>query len=499
MSDPSRLTPLLIVIAGVLALPVTALLVGRYRVAVAGSMSMPGRQVPETSREPAPPRPDLAGGTELLRGATRRQVLVTVGAGAFIGSTYSAFFLAWNELAFTPGRYLVVAILLSWPAVPGVWVTTDGDSRTTLTAAAVYLAALVTVTAAVPGIAITSGLEAWNTFNLIPTVVMVVFLSRTFRAIGVCVLGVALTAVVGAHTVITAAGWTAWPQVLAVLAIALGLSALVGWWAFVQLAHLYARYWFSDHMLLLGSLCLAFCIDYAAQVAAGDPAALAVGFGLFIALSALVTLTYRYVIVAPASPRHLLLLRVFDRASSSRGLLNQVASRWRHLGPVRMIAGPDLAASTVEPDEFLTFVGGHLGRLFIADGDSLEGRLSELGHSPDPDGRYRIEELFCFDTTWKAAVLALLARSDTVLMDLRGLTADRRGALHELEVLGRELALPRTVMIVDERTDMTVLERIVAEAGAGEPQIIHLAAHDSDPRQVLDDLFRRAAPPLPTQ
>jgi hypothetical protein len=87
-----------------------------------------------------------------------------------------------------------------------------------------------------------------------------------------------------------------------------------------------------------------------------------------------------------------------------------------------MIGGPDLAVVNVEPDEFLRFVSGDLGEMFIDTPAGLQGRVETLRVRPDPDGRHRVDELFCYDDTWRLTVVALLERSHAVLMDLRGVS-----------------------------------------------------------------------------
>lgn len=80
-----------------------------------------------------------------------------------------------------------------------------------------------------------------------------------------------------------------------------------------------------------------------------------------------------------------------------------------------MIGGPDLAVVNVEPDEFLGFVSGGLRETFIDTPAALDRRLATLRERPDPDGRHRVDELFCFDDTWRLTVVALLERNHAVL------------------------------------------------------------------------------------
>ena len=69
-----------------------------------------------------------------------------------------------------------------------------------------------------------------------------------------------------------------------------------------------------------------------------------------------------------------------------------------------MIAGPDLVESTVEPHEFLEFLGGRLSRRFVRSDADVERRLEARHSGTDPDGRYRVNEFFCYADTWQYAM-----------------------------------------------------------------------------------------------
>jgi hypothetical protein len=103
---------------------------------------------------------------------------------------------------------------------------------------------------------------------------------------------------------------------------------------------------------------------------------------------------------AGAEPK-LLLLRVFSLGKRSARLFNAFGRLWRHVGQIRLIAGPDLATSTVEPHEFLDFLSGKLDRRFISGPETLVRRLSETEQRRDFDGRYRVDDFFCHDDTWQ--------------------------------------------------------------------------------------------------
>ncbi len=122
-----------------------------------------------------------------------------------------------------------------------------------------------------------------------------------------------------------------------------------------------------------------------------------------------------------------------------------------------MIAGPDLVRSALEPHEFLDFVGGRLADRFIGDEAVLHERLAGRDHLPDPDGRFRVNEFFCRQNTWQAAMRGIAADSDAVLMDLRSFSPDNQGCLWELEQLLAHVPLERTLFLTDSESDRVFL------------------------------------------
>ena len=164
--------------------------------------------------------------------------------------------------------------------------------------------------------------------------------------------------------------------------------------------------------------------------------------------------------------RTLLLLRVFGYTARTETLFDRIASRWRLFGPVTMIAAPDVIARTVNPGNFLRFATGNIASTFVNSREDLDQRLAALDARPDPDGRYRINEFCCRDTTWQATVVELIERADAVIMDLRGFTPQRRGCEFELQELAARLAAQRVVLVADGTTDRALLERTLGPGGA---------------------------------
>ena len=124
----------------------------------------------------------------------------------------------------------------------------------------------------------------------------------------------------------------------------------------------------------------------------------------------------------------------------------------------------DLVTSTVEPHEFLDFVGGDLSRRFVRGGDDLQARLGAIERGPDPDGRYRVNEFFCYADTWKETMKALAEGADAVLMDLRTFSPFNRGCIFELQQLLDAVPLSRVMFLTDDATDRAFLEETLQDA-----------------------------------
>jgi hypothetical protein len=178
--------------------------------------------------------------------------------------------------------------------------------------------------------------------------------------------------------------------------------------------------------------------------------------------------------------------------SRTERLFDRVAGRWRWLGPVTMIAAPDVVARTVDPGDFLEFATGRMHARFVKTAADLDEHLQHLDEAPDPDGRYRVNELCCQADTWRAAVVSLMDRADAVLMDLRDFSKKREGCAFELQQLGQRIDARRLVLAVDASTDR---EFLAAHLNGGMPHIVELpAGHagDRDLEQVFEEVVAGA-------
>ena len=175
-------------------------------------------------------------------------------------------------------------------------------------------------------------------------------------------------------------------------------------------------------------------------------------------------ITPRLLLPPPAPAPTLLVLRLFRRPGPVGWLFDQVVQRWRFLGPVLLISAADLALRTLDADELTDFIDGHLAQRFIATPADLRHQIGTGADDPDHDGRYRVNDLCCYDSSWQGVLEALLQRSQLVLMDLRGFQANNLGCLHELVRLAASPGLSKVVLLVDRNTDRATADAALADA-----------------------------------
>jgi hypothetical protein len=239
-----------------------------------------------------------------------------------------------------------------------------------------------------------------------------------------------------------------------------------GWLLLERIGRGYQQRKMSDQSLTLDAMWLMFGVVQSITLAFEGWSWVLAGPAAFVAYEAVAWLGFAITGVAkPAgSSPTLLLLRVFSLGNRSERLFDALSKRWLRAGSISMIAGPDLVMSTVEPHEFLDFVGGRLSRRFVRSGADLEARLQAMARGPDPDGRYRVNEFFCYADTWQPTMRSLAAGADAVLMDLRSFSASNQGCIFELEQLLDTVPLERVVLLLDDTTDGPLLERTLQDS-----------------------------------
>ena len=197
---------------------------------------------------------------------------------------------------------------------------------------------------------------------------------------------------------------------------------------------------------------------------------------------------------SPGRPPMLLVLRVFRQDANVQDLFDRVIDRWRLTGNTVLIAGTDLVDRTIDPDDIFIFIDGRLGQRFIRSSADVPRRLAEFELQSDVEGRYRVNECYCHDTTWQDALAELVRASDVVLMDLRNFVAQNAGCLHELRVLATTPGLARIVVLINEKTRLPDAQAAIAEATADAPngRFVWLEQQGARPlgtEQVLAPLF----------
>ena len=171
-----------------------------------------------------------------------------------------------------------------------------------------------------------------------------------------------------------------------------------------------------------------------------------------------------------ATGPQLLVLRVFSKDTSKQNMLYELQARWRYLGPVHQIGGPDMVDLNVDPYEASMFLSNRLHELFLPMAPSLSQLQEHLQTAPDREGRYFINEVFCFNTAWRSTVRQLMHLSDAIVLDVRGLTAQREGTGYEIRLLAREALLDKVLAVADDTTDWAHVESLLRTDEGAEPK-----------------------------
>jgi hypothetical protein len=491
--------PFLVVAASLLAIPVSWVLLRIYARSVRRGMTT-GRQAPTDVVPRGVPSGQLRL-DEMLRngpadtGDHALPEFRMAMAGRWQSAAIYASAGACFALVMTVGLFLsdrtqsVVATKVGllfwsyfWPVVPATCLIAAYDRRRRmqivggyfLVLGAIFLVAIIRN----PGVGLGQLPLYWIITNGPPSILIVAFLYRPIRAVGPLVLVFLIALAVGSQLLLSIAGRN--DRVLRtisnagysiglgatstfVLMIVIGMivfGALVGWPMLRMLGRRYGHKKLSDQSLLLDALWLIFALVYSIDLVFNGTPWILTGAVAFVAYKLVVVQGFRLRTrrLQSAPPKTLLLLRVFALGKRSERLFSKLRKHWQYVGSICMIAGPDLATSTVEPHEFLEFVRGRTARQFIGGSTELEQRMSSFDRLPDPDGRFRITEFFCHNDTWQMTMERLAQSSDTILMDLRSFSQSNRGCSIELGRLLDTINLTRVLFLVDNTTDRKFLE-----------------------------------------
>lgn len=452
----------------------------------------------------------------LLTGRPRRAAVAYAAGGAAYAVIMAAAELLSDGLEFRPVRFLFLFWVSIWPAVLTVSIVAAATryERTILTLG--YFVCLF----AIGGAAIPSSPDltwaqvalSWALNNLPPTVLLAAYLSRRVRAVGPLVLIFMVVALIGSDVAVSVVGSDE-RYLRAVLDLTgpLGLGAIgtlgalllfgflifagLGWIALAWIRRRYQAKRISDESVTIDAIWILFTIAYSVNLVFGHPLWALAGGVAFAAYKICVRIGLRWASRGEGPERRsrsLLVLRSFSIGRDGERLFDLIDRFWRRVGSIDLIAGIDLAHRTVEPHEFLDFISGRISRRFIDGPAVMEQRMRERDILPDRDRRFRVNDFFCYDDTWKMVLSRLVRESDAVLMDLRGFTRDNTGCVFELKELARMVPLERVVFVIDRRTDETLLMQTLGKCRAG---VYRLGAiNGTHVRQLMRSLADAAAP-----
>jgi hypothetical protein len=492
------LLPFVILAASALALPVSFVLLRLYRRAVQRGMRKLGAAPPPPERDVArlvPPAPLAVTVVEpstiaaaatpayeaAIRGPWRAAAVYAAGGAAYAVVMTAAWLVATRDPAVVWPKVLLLFWTYFWPAALAAVLIAGDDRRTRLEILGAYLLVLAALFAIIsvrnPDLGAGQLVVFWVIEDGPATVLVLIFLLRSLRAVGPLVLTFLIMVALGSQALLTAASASE-PllQAIAGFGFALGLGAtsvfvalialgmvcfgLLGWPLLGALGRRYQRKQLSDQSITLDALWLLFGVVGSIGLVFEGVLWVFTGLVAFAAFKLTTVVLFRLTRTSreSARPTPLLLLRVFSLGPRSERLFDSLRKHWQYAGSISMIAGPDLVTTTVEPHEFLAFVGGRLDRQFVSDRQDLERRIAAVDGGRDPDGRYRVNEFFCRGDTWQPTMERLATSNDAVLMDLRSFRPANQGCIFELARLLDLVDLRRVVFLTDGTTDRGFLD-----------------------------------------
>jgi hypothetical protein len=423
----------------------------------------------------------------LLRGPWRVAAFYTIAGLAYSLVTTVIFFRA-TDTEFLILRFLIVFWYYAWPIAITICLVAAATWRTRFKVFAIYFLSIVLlgVLAAMTG-SLLGWLEIiglWLLTNLPAALLLLVFLNRRIQAVGPLALTFMIFAVTGSLLlppfiandagrlslivdIGRAFGLGGSGIFVALLFIGFALFGMAGWLALQAIGSMYRHKWISEQSITMDMIWLLFGIFQSIGLLFEGEFWFLASLLSFIVYKLVAWALFRFADRKTFPGRRhpsLLVLRVFSLGKRSEQLFDALAMYWRFTGSIRLIAGPDLATTTMEPHEFLDFIGGRLSRRFIDNPQTLELRIAQSDSRPDYDGQFRVNDFFCHDDTWRLVLSRLVRESDAVLMDLRGFSAQNAGCLFEIGELVNLMPIDQVVFIVDGSTDEGFLQQALQEA-----------------------------------
>ena len=467
----------------------------------------PLSRVAEPGLGPLPEPAPVSAGDNRLAGYRLALLLVALSSLISLSSAALQLHVVMEDMAFSFNRLALLGFVQLWPVIPSLGLLWRWSRGRVLGALALWFVVCFAVVIWRSDGNTALAVLSYLAFEIGPPMLLTaaVCLGGATRAIAPWLLlpmlglvwasqtGLDLAALMLPHPpgwFLALIGWLGARPAMALFAL---LPWLLAWWPLKLLgrvlARAYARKWLSELMVLFTAV-WGISLLAKALMAASD-----LGLG-----GAVMLLPLAWVPVAMATARHLghprgrpptlLVLRVFQHDERIQALFDHVIERWRLTGNTVLIAGTDLVERTLDADDIFTFIDGRLASRFIQSPADVATRLAAFDFAPDADGRFRINECYCHDTTWQPALAALVQRSDVVLMDLRSFKAHNEGCRHELGVLARASHIRRVVVLTDGDTDRAAA--LGATEAAPQGRFVWLDTRRpgrAKRREVLESLF----------
>ncbi len=471
----------ILIAATVAAIPLSYLVSRRYSAAVARTMRQGERTSHEhqtTTTSPPPPLKTetvstsdsgIADSSAELLASLHRQSRSLARAYVLAGISYALvaalILLPANDISYSTLRITAVSFIFLWPTIPIVVHVAVARRGLKFVGPILFLALALLI-----GVAIGDGLATgifyfWAFIMVPPTLMQFAVSHRQIRNIGPFVTALLIVLLFGLYctlNLILVIGVSANWFILLLFVAGMVVSVIVARWLIRWVAWAYRTKHISDQMLLNDVwwviYSLWFCVSLTYTIGFWG-----IVLGLIPFMVARVTLIAALRGTRAAAighqPTTLLLLRVFGFKKRTQHLLQDLGHLWRYVGSIQLIAAPDVTQSALEPHELLDYASGRLSRAFIKDEHELSQRLSEIDKAPDPDGRFRVNELFCHENNWKPALKRLASSNDVVLMDLRGFSQKSSGCIFEIGQLIDTVPTSRFHLVTDESTNWSFLEQ----------------------------------------
>lgn len=363
-----------------------------------------------------------------------------------------------HQSAISPTSLAAALVVFSLPAIMTVLHVVASSGWRRLGVMAAVLFALIIVVGDARGLAT----EVFNLHLLVPGSLFLIFNLRFWR--GVAPMTMLVLAAGSAGWVVCAqiGGWFAEEGSALLWSLRL-LGFAAGIWVGMKLLGLVAKNYeqrrLSDQALFLDAWWLLYTmVQTAIHVMTGGPAYVAVLLAFPVFLWVKRALLGRSAPLPPEPAKRLLLLRVFGFDRRTERFFDALSLRWRAVGTVELIAGRDLALRQIAPIDFAAFLTGKLASRFVRDPAAA---ATEMAERPFPDGRFPVRQFLCHADTWRPVMQELADRSDVVVMDLRGFTAEREGCRYELEALARLPPHKQVILVADRKTDFDALHGLL--------------------------------------